>query len=391
MPTVIGIAAVTLVIWLLLGFPFTFALARGISVLVISCPCALGLATPVAIMVGSGVGAKQGILFKTAASLETTGYTDHRRAGQDRHRDDRRTDRCGDRRHAQGAGQVPAEHGRRAGKPERAPAGQGRSWARAEADGIRLTPAKNIRALPGRGLAGTIAGKTLAGGNADFIQTQCALPPDLQQAGAELSARGVTPLYFSLDGHAAGVIGVSDAVKPTSKQAIAQMQNLGMKVVLLTGDNEKTAVHIASTVGLPPENVVAGVLPAGKEAEVRRLQGEGRVAMVGDGINDAPALTRADTGIAIGAGADVALDAADVVLVRSDLADVPAAVRLSRRVVTNIHRKPVLGVFLQRHLHPAGRGRAVPAGHPAQPDDRLGGDEFVQRLRCGQRFAPERL
>ena len=235
--------------------------------------------------------------------------------------------------------------------------------ARAEADGIRLTPAKNIRALPGRGLAGTIAGKTLAGGNADFIQTQCALPPDLQQAGAELSARGVTPLYFSLDGpRGRGVIGVSDAVKPTSKQAIAQMQNLGMKVVLLTGDNEKTAVHIASTVGLPPENVVAGVLPAGKEAEVRRLQGEGRVAMVGDGINDAPALTRADTGIAIGAGADVALDAADVVLVRSDLADVPAAVRLSRRVVTNIHENLFWAFFYNAICIPLAAGVLYPLG-----------------------------
>ena len=212
------------------------------------------------------------------------------------------------------------------------------------------------------GLAGTIAGKTLAGGNADFIQTQCALPPDLQQAGAELSARGVTPLYFSLDGHAAGVIGVSDAVKPTSKQAIAQMQNLGMKVVLLTGDNEKTAVHIASTVGLRPENVVAGVLPAGKEAEVRRLQGEGRVAMVGDGINDAPALTRADTGIAIGAGADVALDAADVVLVRSDLADVPAAVRLSRRVVTNIHENLFWAFFYNAICIPLAAGVLYPLG-----------------------------
>ena len=360
-PTVIGIAAVTLVIWLLLGFPFTFALARGISVLVISCPCALGLATPVAIMVGSGVGAKQGILFKTAASLETTGYTDTVVL------DKTGTVTTGEPTVVEivGTRKVPDKFllSMAAGLESQSEHPLAKAiLARAEADGIRLTPAKNIRALPGRGLAGTIAGKTLAGGNADFIQTQCALPPDLQQAGAELSARGVTPLYFSLDGHAAGVIGVSDAVKPTSKQAIAQMQKLGMKVVLLTGDNEKTAVHIASTVGLPPENVVAGVLPAGKEAEVRRLQGEGRVAMVGDGINDAPALTRADTGIAIGAGADVALDAADVVLVRSDLADVPAAVRLSRRVVTNIHENLFWAFFYNAICIPLAAGVLYPLG-----------------------------
>ena len=357
-PTVIGIAAVTLVIWLLLGFPFTFALARGISVLVISCPCALGLATPVAIMVGSGVGAKQGILFKTAASLETTGYTGTVVL------DKTGTVTTGEPTVVEivGTRKVPDKFllSMAAGLESQSEHPLAKAiLARAEADGIRLTPAKNIRALPGRGLAGTIAGKTLAGGNADFIQTQCALPPDLQQAGAELSARGVTPLYFSLDGHAAGVIGVSDAVKPTSKQAIAQMQNLGMKVVLLTGDNEKTAVHIASTVGLPPENVVAGVLPAGKEAEVRRLQGEGRV---GDGINDAPALTRADTGIAIGAGADVALDAADVVLVRSDLADVPAAVRLSRRVVTNIHENLFWAFFYNAICIPLAAGVLYPLG-----------------------------
>ena len=359
-PTVIAIAAVTLVIWLLLGFPFTFALARGISVLVISCPCALGLATPVAIMVGSGVGAKQGILFKTAASLETTGYTGTVVL------DKTGTVTTGEPTVVEivGTRKVPDKFllSMAAGLESQSEHPLAKAiLARAEADGIRLTPAKNIRALPGRGLAGTIAGKTLAGGNADFIQTQCALPPDLQQAGAELSARGVTPLYFSLDGHAAGVIGVSDAVKPTSKQAIAQMQKLGMKVVLLTGDNEKTAVHIASTVGLPPENVVAGVLPAGKEAEVRRLQGEGRVAMVGDGINDAPALTRADTGIAIGAGADVALDAADVVLVRSDLADVAAAVRLSRRVVTNIHENLFWAFFYNAVCIPLAAGALYPA------------------------------
>ena len=200
---------------------------------------------------------------------------------------------------------------------------------KADEDGVKYRPAGDFQAVPGKGLLGKVAGKVMAGGNEDFIRTQCALPDDLAEAGRRLSASGVTPLYFSLDRHAAGVIGVADVVKQSSREAIAQMRALGMHVVLLTGDNQATAHYIAAQVGLDPADVVAGVLPAGKEAEVRRLQAEGRVAMVGDGINDAPALTRADTGIAIGAGADVALDAADVVLVRSDLADVPAAVRLS--------------------------------------------------------------
>ena len=335
-PAVIGIAAVTFLIWLLLGQTFAYALARGISVLVISCPCALGLATPVAIMVGSGVGAKHGILFKTAASLETTGYTDTVLL------DKTGTITTGDPSVVKivGTRRVPEKFllSMAAGLELRSEHPLARAiLQRAEHDKIKYTAVAGFEAVPGQGLRGKVAGKVIAGGNADFIRNYCVLPPDLEEAGQTMSAAGITPLYFSLAGSPAGVIGVSDVVKKTSAGAIAQMKALGLNVVLLTGDNEATARHIGELVGLDAKHVVAGVLPAGKEKEVRRWQARGRVAMVGDGINDAPALTRAETGIAIGAGADVALDAADVVLVRSDLADVPAAVRLSRAVVRNIH------------------------------------------------------
>ena len=335
-PAVIGIAAVTFLIWLLLGQTFAYALARGISVLVISCPCALGLATPVAIMVGSGVGAKHGILFKTAASLETTGYTDTVLL------DKTGTITTGEPSVVKivGTRRVPEKFllSMAAGLELRSEHPLARAiLQRAEHDKIKYTAVAGFEAVPGQGLRGKVAGKVIAGGNADFIRNYCVLPPDLEEAGQTMSVAGITPLYFSLAGSPAGVIGVSDVVKKTSAGAIAQMKALGLNVVLLTGDNEATARHIGELVGLDAKHVVAGVLPAGKEKEVRRWQARGRVAMVGDGINDAPALTRAETGIAIGAGADVALDAADVVLVRSDLADVPAAVRLSRAVVRNIH------------------------------------------------------
>ncbi|WP_303917473.1 heavy metal translocating P-type ATPase [Subdoligranulum variabile] len=335
-PAVIGIAAVTFLIWLLLGQTFAYALARGISVLVISCPCALGLATPVAIMVGSGVGAKHGILFKTAASLETTGYTDTVLL------DKTGTITTGEPSVVKivGTRRVPEKFllSMAAGLELRSEHPLARAiLQRAEHDKVKYTAVAGFEAVPGQGLRGKVAGKVIAGGNADFIRNYCVLPPDLEEAGQTMSAAGITPLYFSLAGSPAGVIGVSDVVKKTSAGAIAQMKALGLNVVLLTGDNEATARHIGELVGLDAKHVVAGVLPAGKEKEVRRWQARGRVAMVGDGINDAPALTRAETGIAIGAGADVALDAADVVLVRSDLADVPAAVRLSRAVVRNIH------------------------------------------------------
>ena len=354
-PAVIAIAVVTFLIWLLLGQTLAWALARGISVLVISCPCALGLATPVAIMVGSGVGAKHGILFKTAASLETTGYTDTVLL------DKTGTITTGEPSVVQivGTRRVPEKFllSMAAGLELQSEHPLARAiLQRAQDDKIKYTAVANFEAVPGQGLRGKVAGKVIAGGNADFIRTTCVLPPDLEQAGEKMSKNGITPLYFSLAGSPAGVIGVSDVVKKTSAAAIARMKALGLNVVLLTGDNEATARHIGSMVGLDAGHVVAGVLPAGKEAEVRRWQKKGRVAMVGDGINDAPALTRAETGIAIGAGADVALDAADVVLVRSDLEDVPAAVRLSRAVVRNIHENLFWAFFYNAICIPLAAG-----------------------------------
>ena len=360
-PTVIGIAAVTMVIWLLIGKPFDFALARGISVLVISCPCALGLATPVAVMVGSGVGARSGILFKTAASLEATGYTDTVVL------DKTGTVTTGEPSVVEvvGTRQVPQKFllGMAAALESQSEHPLAKAvLACAKENGVRPSMVKNVQAVPGKGLIGKVAGKTMAGGNEEFIRSQADVPDDLLEAGRRLAGQGATPLYFSLDGHAAGVIGVADSVKPSSKQAIAELRALGLHVVLLTGDNANTAAYIAQQVGLDTADVVAGVLPAGKEAEVRRLQEEGRVAMVGDGINDAPALTRADTGIAIGAGADVALDAADVVLVRSDPADVAAAVRLSRKVVTNIHQNLFWAFFYNAVCIPLAAGVLYPLG-----------------------------
>ena len=359
-PAVTCIALLTFVIWLLLGQTFTYALARGISVLVISCPCALGLATPVAIMVGSGVGAKNGILFKTAASLETTGYTDAVLL------DKTGTITTGEPSVVKivGTRNVPAKFllSMAAGLELRSEHPLARAILKeAEKDKLSYATVADFEAVPGKGLQGKVAGKVIAGGNADFIRETCELTSDLERAGEEMSRDGVTPLYFSLAGKPAGVIGVSDVVKQTSAEAISQMKVLGLQVVLLTGDNAATAKHIGAMVGLDEDHVIAGVLPAGKEAEVRRLQAAGRVAMVGDGINDAPALTRAETGIAIGAGADVALDAADVVLVRSDLADVAAAVRLSRRVVTNIHENLFWAFFYNIICIPLAAGALYPA------------------------------
>ncbi len=361
-PTVIGIAAVTLVIWLLIGQAFDFALARAISVLVISCPCALGLATPVAVMVGSGVGARSGILFKTAASLESTGYTDTvvlDKTGTVTAGEPSVVEIVGTRRVPQkfllgmaAALESQSEH----------PLAKAVLACAKENDVKPSAMVKDVQAVPGKGLVGKVAGKGMAGGNEEFIRSVADVPDDLLESGRRLSGQGATPLYFSLDGHAAGVIAVADSVKPSSKQAIAELRALGLHVVLLTGDNANTAAYIAQQVGLDTADVVAGVLPAGKEAEVRRLQAEGRVAMVGDGINDAPALTRADTGIAIGAGADVALDAADVVLVRSDPADIPAAVRLSRKVVTNIHQNLFWAFFYNAVCIPLAAGVLYPLG-----------------------------
>ena len=365
-PVVITLAVITTIVWLLAGQTVGFALARGISVLVISCPCALGLATPVAIMVGSGVGAKNGILFKTAASLETTGYTDAVLL------DKTGTITTGEPSVVKivGTRTVPAKFllSMAAGLELRSEHPLARAILKeAEKDKLSYATVADFEAVPGKGLQGKVAGKVIAGGNADFIRETCELTSDLERAGEEMSRDGVTPLYFSLAGKPAGVIGVSDVVKQTSAEAISQMKALGLQVVLLTGDNAATAKHIGAMVGLDEDHVIAGVLPAGKEAEVRRLQAAGRVAMVGDGINDAPALTRAETGIAIGAGADVALDAADVVLVRSDLADVPAAVRLSRAVVRNIHQNLFWAFFYNAVCIPLAAGAFTGIGITLNP------------------------
>lgn len=359
-PTVICIAAATFVIWLLLGQTFTFALARGISVLVISCPCALGLATPVAIMVGSGVGAKNGILFKTAASLETTGYTDAVLL------DKTGTVTTGEPNVVKifGTRNVPEKFllSMAAGLELRSEHPLARAiLQRAEKDHLSYATVTDFEAVPGKGLRGKVAGKVIAGGNADFIRETCALPDDLQQAGDEMSADGITPLYFSLAGKAAGVIGVSDVVKESSAAAIAQMQTLGLQVVMLTGDNAATARHIGAAVGLDADHVIAGVLPAGKEAEVRALQKQGRVAMVGDGINDAPALARADVGIAIGAGTDIAIESADVILTSSQLTDIAYAYELSAATIRNIHQNLFWAFFYNVLCIPLAAGVFYPA------------------------------
>lgn len=332
-PTVITIAAITTAVWLLLGHTIGFALARGISVLVISCPCALGLATPVAIMVGSGVGAKNGILFKTAVSLEETGKITVCAL-----------DKTGTITQGEPAVTdiVPAEGITETELVTLAAALEQKSehpLARAvlryaEEKGITPPEADAFTALPGNGVTAVVDGHTLYGGNRSFLTEHATLPEDAVTHAEALANEGKTPLWFSRDGEFLGIIAVADTMKEDSPKAIRQLQNMGIRVVMLTGDNEKTAAAIGKIAGV--DEVIAGVLPDGKEAVIRKLQESGKVAMVGDGINDAPALTRADMGIAIGAGTDVAIDAADVVLMHSRLTDVSAAIRLSRRVLTNI-------------------------------------------------------
>ena len=333
-PVVIAIAALTTIVWLLMGREFGYALARGISVLVISCPCALGLATPVAIMVGNGVGARNGILFKTAVSLEEAGKVDVIAL-----------DKTGTI--TQGEPQVtdivPGPGYDEKGLLELAAALESRSehpLAKAvirEAGNRRIAaaPVERFEALPGNGVRAVLEGRELLGGSLKFISGQAELPLDLQNAAEDLSAQGKTPLAFLENGRLAGMIAVADVIKEDSPQAIRELRGMGIRVVMLTGDNQRTAEAIGKQAGV--DEVIAGVLPDGKEAVIRNLKKQGKVAMVGDGINDAPALTRADMGIAIGAGADVAIDAADVVLVKSRLSDVPAAIRLSRATLRNIH------------------------------------------------------
>ena len=332
-PTVIGIAAVTIIVWLLVGQTFGYALARGISVLVISCPCALGLATPVAIMVGSGVGAKNGILFKTAASLEETGRT------QIVVLDKTGTITTGQ---PEITDLLPADGVSEDELLRFAAALESKSehpLSRAILNGFasrggECPEAENFAAVPGRGLTAKIEGTTVCGGNADFIREKTALPESITQRAAALADKGKTPLYFSRNNELLGVIAVADVMKADAAEAIRELKGMGLRVVMLTGDNARTAAAIGARSGV--DAVVAGVLPDGKEAVIRKLRESGKVAMVGDGINDAPALTRANVGLAVGAGTDVAIDAADVVLMKSGMSDVAAAIRLSRAALRNI-------------------------------------------------------
>ena len=363
-PAVISIAVVTTIVWLLLGHELGYALARGISVLVISCPCALGLATPVAIMVGNGLGAKNGILFKTAASLEAAGRTQIVAL-----------DKTGTI--TEGAPRVtdllPAEGVSETELLTLAAALESRSehplakavLADAEAKAITSPEVTDFAALPGNGLAAKLDGMDIYAGNAAFIQTKLTLPAALAQQAEKLASEGKTPLFFGGAGRLLGVIAVADTIKEDSPEAIRQLQNMGIRVVMLTGDNQRTADAIGRQVGV--DEVIAGVLPDGKEAVIRQLQASGKVAMVGDGINDAPALTRADTGIAIGAGTDVAIDAADVVLMNSKLSDVPAAIRLSRATLRNIHEN-LFWAFIYNIIGiPLAAGLFIPFGLTLNP------------------------
>ncbi len=343
-PVVISIAVVTSLIWLLVGESVGFALARGISVLVISCPCALGLATPVAIMVGNGVGAKQGILFKTAVSLEETGKvkvialdkTGTITSGKPRVTD---VIACGSEL-SMSIQEVQEQDLLRLAyaleKKSEHPLAKA-VVAYGEEKGLKVEEVENFEVFPGNGLVGRYQGSEAAGGNLRFIKTKADVPAEMEKQAQQLAEQGKTPLFFSKDGKLCGIIAVADAIKDDSKEAIARLKNMGIYVVMLTGDNEQTAKAIGAQVGV--DEVIAGVLPNGKEEVIRKLMDEkGKTAMVGDGINDAPALTRADIGIAIGAGTDVAIEAADVVLMKSSLIDVPAAIRLSRATLRNIHQ-----------------------------------------------------
>ena len=363
-PAVISIAVLTTIVWLLLGHELGYALARGISVLVISCPCALGLATPVAIMVGNGLGAKNGILFKTAASLEAAGRTQIVAL-----------DKTGTI--TEGAPRVtdllPAEGVSETELLTLAAALESRSehplakavLADAEAKAITPPEVTDFAALPGNGLAAKLNGMGIYAGNAAFIQTKLTLPAALAQQAEKLASEGKTPLFFGGAGRLLGIIAVADTIKEDSPEAIRQLQNMGIRVVMLTGDNQRTADAIGRQAGV--DEVIAGVLPDGKEAVIRQLQASGKVAMVGDGINDAPALTRADTGIAIGAGTDVAIDAADVVLMNSKLSDVPAAIRLSRATLRNIHEN-LFWAFIYNIIGiPLAAGLFIPFGLTLNP------------------------
>ena len=339
-PAVITIAIITIIAWLIAGETVGFALARGISVLVISCPCALGLATPVAIMVGNGKGAKSGILFKTAASLEATGRTQIvalDKTGTITSGEPKVTDIVPDETFFEetgnNAGKLLAIAASVEAKSEHPLAKA--IMERAKTDEIAVAEVTDFSAVVGNGLTAILAGKMIKAGNLAFVSKFVEVSDDMRAKAVKFSKEGKTPLFFAADDRLCGIIAVADTIKEDSPEAVRQLKNMGIRVVMLTGDNEQTANAIGKQAGV--DEVIAGVLPDGKEAVIRKLKKQGRVAMVGDGINDAPALTRADMGIAIGAGSDVAIDAADVVLMKSRLIDVPAAVRLSRATLTNIH------------------------------------------------------
>ena len=363
-PAVIGIALVTTIVWLLIGKPVGYALARGISVLVISCPCALGLATPVAIMVGSGLGAKNGILFKTAASLEETGRIEIvalDKTGTITSGEPKVTDILP----AEG---VSADELLRLAntlerKSEHPLAKAILEYAKEQ--NVSADEVADFQALPGNGLTARLDGKALCGGNDTFIGTTAPVSPEMKAQAAALAEAGKTPLWFSYDGKLLGVVAVADVIKEDSPQAVRELQNMGIRVVMITGDNERTAKAIGAQAGV--DQVIAGVLPDGKEREIRKLKTEGKVAMVGDGINDAPALTRADIGVAIGAGTDVAIDAADVVLMKSRLSDVPAAIRLSRATLRNIHENLFWAFFYNTIGIPLAAGVFIPLGLTLNP------------------------
>ena len=356
-PAVITIAVITIIGWLLAGQTVGFALARGISVLVISCPCALGLATPVAIMVGNGVGAKNGILFKTAVSLEEAGKVDivaldktgTITTGQPKVTDILPVDGISEQELLETAFSLEkkSEHPLAKAIVEYG-----------EEKNFTVSGVDNFKAVPGNGLTGTLNEETLIGGNLLFIEKSLSISKELKHSAEQLASAGKTPLFFAKENRLLGMIAVADVIKEDSPQAIKELKAMGIHVVMLTGDNERTAKAIGEQAGV--DNVIAGVLPDGKESVIQALGKKGKVAMVGDGINDAPALTRADVGIAIGAGTDVAMDAADVVLMKSKLADVPAAIRLSRGVLRNIHENLFWAFFYNTIGIPLAAGLLIP-------------------------------
>ena len=356
-PAVITIGIITTVIWLFAGYSVGFALARGISVLVISCPCALGLATPVAIMVGNGMGAKNGIMFKTAVSLEETGRMDVvalDKTGTITSGEPRVTDilpvgvSMEELLTFAYALEKKSEH----------PLAQAVLVKGKEQGVCEQADIQDFRAVPGNGLSGTLEGSPLLGGNLHYISQYAEVSEEMKMKADTLAEDGKTPLFFAKDGKLIGIIAVADVIKEDSPQAVRQLQKMGIRVVMLTGDNERTAKAIGRQAGV--DEVIAGVLPEGKESVIRELKKKGRVAMVGDGINDAPALTRADMGIAIGAGTDIAIDAADVVLMKSRLSDVPAAIRLSRATLRNIHQNLFWAFFYNVVGIPLAAGMWIP-------------------------------